>query len=311
MSPSPPETEPYPLSEVAETARGAAPHATLVVMTDALEHADAGTGPAVLFLHGSPGGSDQGELMTRFLVDTHRVVAPSRPGYRGTPLTDENRTPAAQADLAVALMDRLGIDRFDLACWSGGGPSAYLLAARHPDRVRSLVALAAVSTSYEVDLRRRVGMAEEKLLMNRFGSWLAGKLADGAPRTAVKMLLSEEGDLSRQQVKELTAEVLDDEEQRAFALGLFDTVTGPRRAGFATDLDQYAELDLPLADVTAPVLLVHARTDADVPYSHSEHAASRLPSARLMTLETGTHISAWTGPDAAGVQEAVRAHLAG
>jgi pimeloyl-ACP methyl ester carboxylesterase len=238
------------------------------------------------------------------------VVAPSRPGYRGTPLTDDTRSPAAQADLAATLMDRLGIERFHLVCWSGGGPSAYLLAARHPDRVASVVALAAVSTSYRVDLRRRVGLAEEKLMMNRFGRWLAGRVADGAPRTAVRMLLAEEGDLSRAQVAELAGQVLDDPEQRAFALGLLDTVTGPRRAGFTNDLDQYAELDLPLTEVVAPTLLVHARTDADVPYDHSVHAAAHLPSATLVTLQTGTHVSAWTGPDARDVQAAVLAHLA-
>ena len=111
------------------------------------EHVDLGSGPPLLFVHGSPGGCDQGELMSRFLVGAHRVVAPSRPGYRGTPLTDEHRTPEAQADLAVALMDELGIDRFHVVCWSGGGPSAYHLAARHPERVAGVVAIAAVSTA--------------------------------------------------------------------------------------------------------------------------------------------------------------------
>ncbi|WP_243057801.1 alpha/beta fold hydrolase [Nocardioides sp. SR21] len=274
-----------------------------------VEHSDVGSGPPVLFVHGSPGGCDQGELMTRFLAGSHRVIAPSRPGYRGTPLTDERRTPAQQAELALGLMDSLSVDRFDVVCWSGGGPSSYLLAAAHPDRVRTMVAIAAVSTSYHVDLRRRVGMAEEKLLMNRFGTWLAGKLADSAPSTAVKMLLAEEGDLSRHEVKEITAQVLDDEEQRAFALGLFDTVTGPRKRGFDNDMHQYAELDLPLGDVTAPVLLVHARGDADVAYEHSTYADQRLPSSLLVTLEGGTHVSAWLGPDAGAVQAAIREHL--
>ena len=105
-----------------------------------VEHVDVGAGPAILFLHGSPGGCDQGELMTRFLTSSHRVVAPSRPGYRETPLTDATCTPAQQAELALALMDALGIDRFDVACWSGGGPSAYSLAAAHPDRVGAVVA---------------------------------------------------------------------------------------------------------------------------------------------------------------------------
>ena len=275
-----------------------------------VEHTDGGAGPPVLFVHGSPGGCDQGVLMTRFLADTHRVVALSRPGYRSTPLTPGTSTPAEQAALGVALMDALGIERFHLVCWSGGGPSSYLLAAGHPDRVASVVALAAVSKPYEVDLRRRVGMAEEKLLMNRFGHWLAGKLAVGAPKTAVKMLLAEEGDLSRQDVKALTAEVFDDEEQRAFALGLYDTVTGPRRDGFTNDMRQFRSLDLPLGDVRAPVLLAHARTDADVDHDHSVHADERLPDSQLLTLEVGTHVSAWLGPDAADVQAAVRRHLA-
>lgn len=274
-----------------------------------VEHTEVGSGPPLLFVHGAPGGSDQGELMTRFLAASHRVIAWSRPGYRGTPLTDDTRTPAQQAELAVALMNSLDIERFDVACWSGGGPAAYLLAAAHPDRVGALVALAAVSTSYEVGLRRRVGMAEEKLLMNRFGTWMAGKLTDSAPRTAVKMLLGEEGELSRREVKEITAQVLDDEEQRAFALGLFDTVTGPRRDGFANDMDQYAELDLPLGEVTAPVLLVHARGDADVPYEHSVYADQQLPDSRLVTLDGGTHLSAWLGPEASGVQAEIGRHL--
>ena len=147
-------------------------------------------------------------------------------------------------------------------------------------------------------------------MMNRFGSWLAGRIADGAPRTAVKMLISEEGELSRQEVKELTAQVLDDDEQRAFALDLYETITGPRRAGFANDLDQYAELELPLAEVSAPVLLVHAATDADVDHAHSVHAHERLPDSRFISLPTGTHVSAWLGPDAREVQGAVLAHLA-
>lgn len=287
------------------------PHGA-VVRTTALgpvEHVDVGTGPPVLFVHGTPGGCDQGRLMTRFLTGAHRVVALSRPGYRETPLTEATRTPETQADLAAALMDSLGIDRFHVVCWSGGGPSAYLLAARRPDRIASVVAIAAVSTSYVVDLRRRVGLAEEKLLMNRFGRWVSGRLTEAAPSTAVKMLLSEEGDLSRAQVKELTATVLADEEQRSFALELFDTITGPRRAGFANDLDQYADLSLPLGDVAAPALLVHARTDADVPFTHSTHAAERLPQAHLVAIDSGTHVSAWAGPEAGDVQAQVLAHL--
>ena len=79
-----------------------------------VEHVDVGAGPPVLFVHGSPGGCDQGALMTRFLTDRHRVVALSRPGFRATPLTEDNRTPDQQAGLEIALMDALDIDRYTL-----------------------------------------------------------------------------------------------------------------------------------------------------------------------------------------------------
>jgi pimeloyl-ACP methyl ester carboxylesterase len=83
----------------------------------AVEHVDTGDGDPVLFVHGTPGGSDQGALMGQFLVHSgFRVVAVSRPGYLGTPLTDALSTPDQQADLELALMDSLGIDQFGLVC---------------------------------------------------------------------------------------------------------------------------------------------------------------------------------------------------
>ncbi|WP_435083297.1 alpha/beta fold hydrolase [Gordonia hongkongensis] len=117
--------------------------------TGPVEYVDVGSGPPLVFVHGSPGGCDQGVLMTRFLAGTHRVIAVSRPGYLGTPLGGDNRDPAAQAALVRAVLDSVGIDRFGLMCWSGGGPVAYSLAASVPERVSAIVAVAAVSTRFD------------------------------------------------------------------------------------------------------------------------------------------------------------------
>src|SRR5262245_53758090 len=115
-----------------------------------VEYIDQGHGPTVLFVHGSPGGCDQGAVMTEFLVERgFRTISISRPGYLGTPLSDRVAKPDQQADLEVALMDSLRIDTFGVMCWSGGGPSSYRLAAKHPDRVSALVTLAAASKNYE------------------------------------------------------------------------------------------------------------------------------------------------------------------
>ena len=145
-----------------------------------IDYVDRGTGPAVLFVHGSPGGSDQGVLMTEFLVAAgFRVVTPSRPGYLGTPLTGDHVGPDQQAHLEAALMEALGIDRFGVMCWSGGGPSTYRLAVDHPDRVSALVAIAAVSKAYTF-----AGGIEATMMSGRLGAWLVKEMGKHVAQVA-------------------------------------------------------------------------------------------------------------------------------
>ncbi|PYE20638.1 pimeloyl-ACP methyl ester carboxylesterase [Williamsia limnetica] len=276
-----------------------------------VEYVDLGGGPPIVFIHGSPGGCDQGALMTQFMTSNHRVVSISRPGYLRTPLTEQNRSPQQQAALVAALLSELEIERFALMCWSGGGPVTYTLAARYPERVTAVVAVAAVSTEFNPakTIRGRLELGEEKMLFGRLGTWFATTLAERAPATAITTLLSGEGDLTRSQAKQLTAEIMSDDIQRAFATALFDTVTGPRKPGFENDFEQFKHLDLPLAAVSVPALLVHSRTDADVPYAQSVHAAGAIPNSQLITVDVGTHLSAWLGPDAADIQSAIIEHF--
>jgi pimeloyl-ACP methyl ester carboxylesterase len=132
--------------------------------------------------------------MGRFLVDAgFEVIAPSRPGYLGTPL-DGRGSIDDHADVLVALLDALGVERAGLLTWSGGGPTGYRLAVRHADRVCALVAFAAVSRS----CTEPNASLEERLLMKTgAGNWLlrflavharstsAGDTAPGPKRVAV------------------------------------------------------------------------------------------------------------------------------
>jgi pimeloyl-ACP methyl ester carboxylesterase len=269
-------------------------------------YVDVGEGAPVLFVHGSPGGSDQGALMGAFLVSAgFRVVAPSRPGYLGTPLTDATATPDQQAELELALMDTLGIDRFGVMCWSGGGPSSYRLAVRHPERVTALVSLAAVSKAYTFEHPH-----EEGLLTGGFGKWLMKELVRHSPKAVVKMTATEEGDLSKEQAKELTEHIWNDPAKRDFVLGLMGTVSGGRRAGYRNDLAQFPAIeDLELEKIRTPTLLVHATTDSDVTPDNSEHAVSRIPGAQIVRVETGTHVSVWTDPTSQDLQARITEFL--
>jgi pimeloyl-ACP methyl ester carboxylesterase len=266
-----------------------------------VEYADAGSGRPVLFLHGSPGGSDQGALMGAFLVPLgFRVVAPSRPGYLGTPLSDANATPEQQAGLMLALMDKLGLQRFGLLAWSGGGPAAYRLAALHPDRVGALVTLAAVSGPYR--FASGIASLEYSLLTGGVGQWLMKEMVEHMPRQVVEMSASEESNLTKAQAKELSEQIWNDPVKRDFVLGLSATVSG-RKAGLANDQAQFPAIgDLGLASIRVPTLLVHGTADTDVPPEHSEHAAALIPGAELVRVPLGTHICAFTDPTADAIQ---------
>lgn len=278
-----------PAPQVADTAMGP------------VEHAIAGAGAPVLVVHGSPGGCDQGAAMARFTAGQGiRAIIVSRPGYLGTPLGDRGEIDR-QADLHAALLDHLGIARAGVLCWSGGGPSSYRLAVRHPDRVSGLVALAAVSTSIT---RPAEGASERLMFSTRMGDWLLRAMAAHAPKQLIGATLGAEGDLSKAQLEERAEEVFADEDKRRFVLDLAQTVTHRgREAGLDNDWERFAAItSLELEGVQAPTLLVHGSADTDVPPAHSDHALAAIPGAERVTLEGGTHLAFFTHPDSAEVQ---------
>jgi pimeloyl-ACP methyl ester carboxylesterase len=116
-------------------------------------------GPLVLLLHGFP----QSRYTWRDAVPAlagagFRVVAPDQRGYSPGARPEgieAYATPQLVADV-LDLADALGADRFHLVGHDWGGQVAWLTAAEHPERVRSLTVLsrphpAAFARSFELD----------------------------------------------------------------------------------------------------------------------------------------------------------------
>jgi pimeloyl-ACP methyl ester carboxylesterase len=262
-----------------------------------IEYAVVGVGAPVLVLHGSPGGIDAAGLMARFLPkEEFAAVLVSRPGYMDTPLGPDPSVDG-EADLLAALLDRLGLDRVGVHCWSGGGPAAYRLAVRHPGRVRSIVAFAAVSQAYPTP---RLKLVDRLLFQTRAGNKLLGYLAAKQPQQFVTGVLAAEGSLSRPVLKERVAHVMANPEKLDFVVGLGLTAeeTAERRIGYDNDLREFAAItSLELDRIAAPTLVIHGTADSDVPYEHGTFAASQIPGAELLSLESGTHLAFYTHPD--------------
>jgi 2-hydroxy-6-oxonona-2,4-dienedioate hydrolase len=104
-----------------------------------IEVQQAGQGKALLVVHGSGGGHDQGMTWARPLVQHGlQVIAVSRFGYLRTP-RPANASPQAQADAHICVLKSLGIERAAVVGVSAGGPSALQTAIRYPNRVSALV----------------------------------------------------------------------------------------------------------------------------------------------------------------------------
>jgi pimeloyl-ACP methyl ester carboxylesterase len=99
-----------------------------------------GEGPAVLLLHGLLGTADAWGPATQRLAASSKVYAPDALGIGGS-----DRVPNLDVSLhatvarMIELMDAKGVGQADIVGTSHGGSVALMLAALHPERVRSLV----------------------------------------------------------------------------------------------------------------------------------------------------------------------------
>lgn len=110
-----------------------------------------GSGPPVLLLHGFPQTHVMWRDVAPRLAAAHSVVCADLRGYgqSGCPASSPDHAPYANRTMArdmVAVMHRLGFERFCIAGHDRGGRVAYRLALDHPARVERLAVLDIVPT---------------------------------------------------------------------------------------------------------------------------------------------------------------------
>jgi pimeloyl-ACP methyl ester carboxylesterase len=229
-------------------------------------------GPVLLFLHGTPGGYDQAPDADA----GYRVLAPSRPGYLGTPI-DTGRTPAEQARAYAQLLDALDIDSVVVMGASGGGPSALSFAATYPRRTIALIAIEAVSQSTPLP---EVGPFRWDFLY-----WLA--LSTSLNLVGIEGIVAAQIPDPANQQRILA----DPDKTEQFTAVIWSIWPASRRAeGWQNDEHQFNHLELPIANITAPTLIIHGNADTNVPFSHGELLARQIPHARFHVVHGGDHM---------------------
>lgn len=98
-----------------------------------------GGGPPLLALHGMASSAYWYERVANHLSEYHRIIAPDQRGHGQTAQASTGYDWETLAMDLVGLLDYLELDRVSLVGHSWGGHVASNLAARHPDRINSLI----------------------------------------------------------------------------------------------------------------------------------------------------------------------------
>jgi pimeloyl-ACP methyl ester carboxylesterase len=222
-----------------------------------------------------------------------RHVSYARPGYVGSD-RHEGRSVADCAADVVEIADALGIERFYVVGWSGGGPHALACAALLPDRVISAATVVGTAPHDAEGLDWAAGMGAENIeeigLAERGADalrpWMedqAEEIRESTPDDLLRIL----GDLvSEPDRAALTADYARQSHaslQASIGSGIFgwldDDLALVRPWGFALD------------SIRVPVSIWQGRQDRFVPISHGEWLAENVPGARSHLLENEGHIS--------------------
>jgi pimeloyl-ACP methyl ester carboxylesterase len=139
---------PTPGVAVQDTAAMRGTHPTLhkTVEIDGLQifyrEAGSANAPTLLLLHGFPTSSHMFRNLIPALSDRFHLVAPDYPGYGNSsmPTVDEfEYTFDHMASLMESFIEKLGLETYSLYLMDYGAPVGYRIAAKHPERVQTLI----------------------------------------------------------------------------------------------------------------------------------------------------------------------------
>ena len=259
-----------------------------------------GEGPVLFFMHGGPGGIDQGILLNDLVEEGYSLLVVSRPGYLRTPFVPLSYE--EQVDQYVELLDKLLIDKVVVMGYSSGGPLALTFANKYPKRTHALVMEAGVSTVYEDPIEEVMDSFWAKIFMSNriqdFLSWITVITIKIAFKMVFKSIIRIETLLNKEEIKKFTNLVSNDKERKMWLKKLMDTTVpmSLRKLGLNHDVELLTSIEkIPVDNINVKSLLVYSKEDNDVKWLNAEYLKTNLKDFELLVTHGG-HMM-WIGED--------------
>jgi len=247
-----------------------------------LHYLRAGSGPALLLLHGLLGGSFCWRLNVDSLSQRHTIFALDLPGLGASDAPRHlDCSMAAQAQRVLSLLQQLKLENVDVVGSSWGGAIAMFVAAQSR-RVRSLVLAAPVNPWSDF------GMGRIRFLKGRLGGALlriAWPVSRPLHRIAVERMYGDQ--------RHIPAGTIEGYSSLAMRPGKVHAILSTLRNWE----DDVSALSKAIPRITVPSLLIWGTCDGAVDLRSAEQLRRALPGSELKLIEGAGHLPFEETPD--------------
>ena len=239
-----------------------------------IRYVEAGSGPAVVLMHGFASSIYTWKDILPPLARERRAVALDFPGFGGS-----EPPPDLSFELlprvVLGLMNRLGIARASLVGNSMGGAVSVVLAARRPAQVDKLVLIDAAGYNTEP--------AEQPWIIRLARSRAAVVLMERLPvrrrlvGAGLRQVFHDPSWVTRERIDEYVAPLL----QPGALVSIRSLMVSPPPSPPVAEL---------AVRVEAPTLIVWGKQDRWIPVEHAGRFAAAIPGSRVVVLDDCGHL---------------------
>jgi pimeloyl-ACP methyl ester carboxylesterase len=246
----------------------------------------AGSGPALLLVHGIVGTNGTWDAVLPELARTHTVIAPDLPGHGQSGSSAGDYSVGALAATLRDLLLALGIERATVVGHSLGGGVAMQFTYLFPEHAERLVLISSGGLGRSVNLvLRSAALPGSELVTAGLG---LATLAGGRALRAVGLLRPERASAPARELARSVESLADRETRQAF-LATLRAVVGPvGQRVFAGDRLYLAQ--------AMPTLIVWGAKDPIIPAGHGRRAHDAMPGSELVVLPGVGHFPPLEAP---------------